>query len=235
MVIGCDISLNHGGFCWFNEKGKVTDWKFFHNVKKYTVAEPLHGYVFNLKKRSEETSHSFDLRRLVFYRELFHDVVIVEEPDPSWVCGYYSIEGYAIHQGVSSTNRLLQIAELTGSLKELIYHGGGRMRIHDPMSVKMFALHGRATKRDMREAAKQDGFELPDALFKETKKDLDGPGTDVIDAYWLGKMLVMELQLRKGTLLLSDLLPNQIKVFNRVTKSFPVNVLARPFLGDADD
>ena len=187
VMVGCDISLNHGGFCFFDSKGEVYSWRFFHDVKKYVKAEPDHGVLTGMKKGKDETSHAYDVRRAFHYRNLFtvHILDQLQIQD-----SMFSIEGYAIHQGASSTNRLLQIAELTGLLKDRIYSDGGRMRIHDPMSVKMFACHGRASKRDMRDAASEDGFKLPDELFKETKKDLDGPGTDVIDAYWLGKMLV---------------------------------------------
>lgn len=238
VVVGCDVSLNHGGFCFFDSKGEVCSWRFFHDVKKYVKAEPDHGVLTGMKKGKDETSHAYDVRRAYNYRNLFAAHVLEH------LCvreSVFSIEGYAIHQGASSTNRLLQIAELTGLLKDQIYSGGGRMRIHDPMSVKMFASHGRATKMEMRAAAANvDGFLLPDSLFKVKKikgkdEDLDGPGTDVVDAYWLGKMALTELRLRSGELVMSDLPENQIKVFNRVTKAFPVNVLARPFVGATDD
>jgi hypothetical protein len=232
MVIGCDISLNHGGFCLFDVDGSVISWMFFHDVKKYVKAYPEHGILTEMKRGKDETPHAYDVRRASHYAELFSKHVA----HPFRLDGIcFSIEGYAIHQGSNSTNRILQIAELTGVLKNIIYTRGGMMRIHDPLSVKMYAYSGKATKREMREAAGADGFVLPDDLFKETKKDLDGPGTDVVDAYWLGKMLVTELKLRSGELVMSDLPENQIKVFNRVTKAFPVNVLARPFIGDTDD
>lgn len=237
MVIGCDISLNHGGFCWFDVDGQVVEWKFFHDVKKYISAEPTHGVFTGMKKRPDETSHAYDVRRLVNYLGMFNShVLCTHVPNRSGEL-YFSIEGYAIGQGSKNTNRLLQIAELTGTLKNQIYTYGGLMRIHDPKTVKMYACHGSATKTVMREAASQDGFELPDSLFKVKKvkgkpDDLDGPGTDVIDAYWLGKMLVMELKLRAGEAKVSDLPPHQIQMFNRVTKTFPVNVLCRPFVGD---
>jgi len=239
VVIGCDVSLNHGGFCFFDSKGEVCSWRFFHDVKKYVTAEPDHGVLTGMKKGKDETSHAYDVRRAFNYRNLFAEHILRAVPD-GLRDAYFSVEGYAIHQGMSSTNRLLQIAELTGLLKDQIYASSGKMRIHDPMSVKMFACHGRATKMEMREAAAENGFELPDTLFKAKKvkgksDDVDGPGTDVIDAYWLGKMLVTEMKLRSGILLMSDLPPNQIKIFNRVTKAFPVNVLARPFVGATDD
>jgi len=251
VIVGCDVSLNHGGFCWFDSKGDVSGYRFFHDVMKFVKADPDHGIHTGMKKGKEETGLAYDLRRASNYRQLFQTHVIGSNVDADAVLGgdgpfqlrdsYFSIEGYAINQGKSSTNRLLQIAELTGMLKDEVYQCGGKMRIHDPMTVKLFACHGKATKMEMRAAAANvDGFLLPDELFKVKKikgkgEDLDGPGTDVIDAYWLGKMLVTEMMLRSGILLMSDLPENQIKVFNRVTKTYPVNILARPFLGATDD
>lgn len=240
VVIGCDISLNHGGFCFLDDCGKVIDWKFFHDVKKYVTADPNHGVLTNMKKGPEETSHAYDMRRIAHYREMFCQHILGELDVTYLPDVYYSIEGYAMGMGSKNTNRLLQIAELTGVVKNTIYGCGSKMRIHDPKTVKLFACHGSANKIEMREAAAQNGFEIPDNLFKVKKSkgrpdDLDGPGTDVIDAYWLGQMLVLELRLRDGLIVMSDLPHNQIKVFNRVTKTYPVNVLARPFIGAGDD
>lgn len=240
IVIGADVSLLHGGFCWFDSKGEVSGYKFFHDVMKFVKADPDHGVHTGMKKGKEETGLAYDLRRAANYRQLFYTHVLGGDGPFQLRDVCFSIEGYAIHMGSKSTNRLLQIAELTGVLKDVVYQCGGKMRIHDPMTVKLFACHGKATKREMREAAAQDGFEVSDNLFKVKKvkgkgEDLDGPGTDVVDAYWLGKMVVTEMRLRSGILLMSDLPENQIKVFNRVTKTYPVNILARPFIGVADD
>lgn len=241
VVIGCDTSLNHGGFCWFDSKGEVSGWRFFHDVKKYVTAEPDHGVRTGMKKAPDETSLAYDVRRQINYMDLFLAHVCEGKTGPFVLQdAYFSIEGYAINMGSKNTNRLLQIAELTGSMKEFISRCGGKMRIHDPMTVKLFACHGKATKREMRAAAVDDGFEVPDSLFAVKKikgkgDDLDGPGTDVVDAYWLGKMLVTELKLRSGEVVMWDLPENQVKVFNRVTKTYPVNILARPFVGVIDD
>ena len=60
--------------------------------------------------------------------------------------------------------------------------------------------------------------------------DLDGPLTDIVDAYFLAKLIWIELQVRSGEICLKDLPEHQILTFNRVTKAYPVNLLARPFI-----
>jgi len=241
VIVGCDTSLNHGGFCFFDYKGEVTGYRFFHNVKKYVTADPDHGVLTGMKKKPDETSLAYDARRAANYCNLFYAHVVGGGVGPfALVNMCFSIEGYAINMGSKNTNRLLQIAELTGTLKDFIYRCSGMMRIHDPLTVKLFACHGKATKLEMRKAAVFDGLVLPDNLFTMKKvkgkgEDLDGPGTDVVDAYWLGKMVVTEMKLRHGLILMSDLPENQIRVFNRVTKTYPVNILARPFIGATDD
>jgi hypothetical protein len=52
---------------------------------------------------------------------------------------------------------------------------------------------------------------------------------DLCDAYGLARLLLLELELRSGITKLSDLNEIEIRVFNRITKAFPVNLLDRDF------
>lgn len=221
MIIGLDLSLNHYGACLLKEDGSVSNYIFLTNVKKFVDADKDHGHYFDCVKNDGEDSLSHDMRRIYAYGNYL----------PMFVKGdYVSIEGYAFR---SQTNSICQIAELTGEVKYNLYLGSTFVRVHDPLSVKLFATgNGHATKFQMRKEAADYGFALPDGLFKTVKKgqDLDGPGTDVVDAYWLAKLLYIELKLRKGEILLKDLPEHQIQVFNRVTKAYPENILSRGFI-----
>lgn len=225
-VISADISLNHGGFCYF-VNGELKDYRFFTNVKKYVTIDSDHGVLLE-KKKKDEYKFDFDLRRCGIYLDEIEALVYID-----WVWpDYFVLEGYAV--GASNTNSILQIAELTGMIKMFMSDLGAKIRIHDPMSVKMFgAGKGNATKQEMLDHVGDDLFRIiPDSIFKRGKKDAEGPGIDVVDAYWLGRMLNCELDLREGKITLDQLTPKQIEVFNRVTKTYPVNVLSRPFIGE---
>jgi hypothetical protein len=227
LVYGADLSLNHCGICVLNEQGIVKDYYFLTDIKKFYKADKEHGFFQAWKKEDNSDHISFNVYRINQYAMLpfFNSSILTE-------VAYFSIEGYAFG---SITNSLCQIAELTGVIKQKLYEDGHYIRIHDPMSVKMFATgKGNASKTDMRKAAKLNEFELPDSLFKtrKTKKgvDLDGPGTDVIDAFWLAMLLHVEMGLRYGEISIDSLPPHQIQVFNRVTKAYPTNLLSRPFI-----
>ena len=159
----------------------------------------------------------------------------------SW---YVAIEDYAIGAAFSGSTGLIQIAEMTGVIKHWIYMNGGAIRTYDPSTVKLFATgKGNALKRHVIEAAEQGKFKLPSEMFKEVKKvwqghpdkELDGPGSDLCDAFTLAKMLWTELQVRAGKLELKDL-PGHVreKIFFRTTKANPVNILARDFIRRVD-
>ncbi len=140
---------------------------------------------------------------------------------------------------------LTMIAEFTGGIKNYMYHKGIKNRLIDPNSNKFLATGmGNAKKPAMYDAyvsastdGKVDISKLPEIpIFKKGAKagqrDEKGvsPTSDIIDAYFLCFTLLTELRLRKGKLAVKDLTENQLLVFNRVTKAFPVNVLAREFL-----
>ena len=94
-------------------------------------------------------------------------------------------------------------------------------------------------KKDMIEQASLK-FDIPEGLakIKRSKKkksglvieDLDGPATDLADAYFLARMLYTELEVRTGRILLSQLDEGERRIFLRVTKAYPVNILDRQFI-----
>ena len=149
---------------------------------------------------------------------------------------YVAIEGFSY----GSPGRLAQLGEFIGIVKSKLYPLGVKMRIYDPRTVKMNACHGNgnADKYDMLLAYENDkcGLDLsmlptidPEKLAH--RKAGISPLNDIVDAFWLGKLLILEMQLRKGLVSLKNLGEEKIKIFNRVTKANPVNILDTEFTG----
>ena len=240
VIVGADISLNHAGYCFLDEQGKQVDYAFISDTKKEVASDPEHGYHMNVVKETGEDPLSFQLRRVKKNMKLFQDIWgRIWSRGHNWEIHntYVAVEGYTYN--VKNTNSIFQIAEMTGAIKNYVFNKEAKMRIHDPMSTKYFAVgKGRALKKEMVLAAQEDGceFQVPIKTItvgKKTKtpyEDFDGAATDIADAYWLAKLVWMELQLRKGEIVMSDLPEHQILTFNRTTKTYPVNILARDFI-----
>jgi len=233
-IFGLDISLDHGGMVVLDICGKVFDYCFFTDIKNYAKVDPDHLILLS-KKKKEEPKETFRLRRLNEYLNGLWD--LQRRVKISWNSSlyYFSIEGYSY---ASQSTSICQIAELTGYLKHMIFEGGGYIRIHDPLTVKLFSTgKGNCTKKEVVEKA-LPYFKISEGLIKrkvvkkEDKKveEFNGPSTDLADAYFLARMLYTELMLRKGTLTLDKLSENERRIFLRTTKAHPVNLLDRPFI-----
>lgn len=148
---------------------------------------------------------------------------------------YAAIEDYAY----GGSGDLTQISEFAGAVKFFLYHQNTSIRLVDPQTVKYFSTGaGIATKKQMYDSyvssiwniiEKVDVNDLPILPASKEKSGIS-PTSDIIDSWFLMKVLHTELQLRKGLIKLSDLSDNQIKVFNRTTKAFPENILVRDFI-----
>jgi len=159
-------------------------------------------------------------------------------------CEYLAIEDFAYSASGSS---LTMIAEFAGNIKYYAYTNNIKMRLYDPNTNKYLATGiGSAKKPDMYDSYISEEFSKekidisdlpPIPVFgkgsKAGERDEKGisPTSDIVDAWFLCKTLHLELQLRHGKILLSDLSEKYLTVFNRVTKAFPENILVRPFIG----
>ena len=239
-IYGLDLSLDHAGVVVLNEIGALVNYCFLTTTKKYIAADPEHGYLLSsYKKKDGESKDVFRLRRM---HEVLQIMMNFERRVTNILPpGYFSFEGYAYR---SKSTALCQIAELTGYIKHMLFEGGGNIRIHDPKSVKLFATNkGNATKKDMVDEA-LNCIDIPQDLIKIKKvkpkgkepfEDYDGPATDIADAYHLARMVFIELQLRSGKVTLENLPEGERRIFLRVTKTYPVNILAREFIKKAPD
>lgn len=233
FVFGLDISLDHGGVVVLDKarEGEIRDWYALTDVKKYYDICPDHVLLLS-KQNKDELKDTFRLRRMKEYLDII-DTIICR----SWnIPVYFSIEGYSY---ASQSTSICQIAELTGYLKQAIFEQGGYIRIHDPLSVKLFATNnGSSMKKEIVEKALK-WINVPEGLIKRKQvvkrnngkvEEFDGPATDIADAYFLAKMLYFELMVREGKLILEHLSEGERRVFLRTTKMYPVNLLSRPFI-----
>ncbi len=244
-VLGIDLSLNHFGFVAADLEWKHPYFSFMTDHQKYMHSEfAWFRWLLDSRDRKEEEDiDAYTARRratVVQFMEtnlqLFNAHLIKEglSRDDST---YVAFEGYSYG---SKSAGLFELAEVTGCIQNLLYGAGANIRLYDPLSVKMFATgNARCLKRDIVAEASRLCPEFKDfAKFTKDKKkktsvgpveELDGPGTDMADAYFLARLLTFELLLRSGQKDLKDLSDQERRVFLRTTKGNPVNILDKPF------
>lgn len=234
-IVGLDISLDHGGVVILTKEGELENYCALTTVKKYVDVDSEHVLLLT-KQEKEEPKESFRLRRIEEYWDRLDSFIHQDWGEPI----YFSVEGYSYS---SQSTSICQIAELTGYLKYKIFEKGRFTRIHDPLSVKLFATNkGNCLKKEIVEKVQQY-LSIPQGLIKkkEIKKrgekieEYNGPATDIADAYFLAKMLWTELMVREGKVTLEQLSEGERRIFLRTTKTYPVNLLARPFIHKEND
>lgn len=225
-IAGLDISKNSTGCTKFflDDELKMTDhvnYLGFTTTKKHEFESSTESRVIHYRKDqfkdSFQKNYWFKDRILNFIAE----------------CDFVAIEGYA-YQGKGD---VFDIAEFTSLIKNSIYDLGIKMRIYDPNSIKMFTVKGNADKLDMYEAMKKydksaTGFDLsllPVVEEKHRKKGVS-PTSDIVDSYFIARLLWQELKLRKGLQRLKELPEETIRVFNRVSEAYPTNILDQDFI-----
>lgn len=229
-ILGLDLSLNHAGLCWLVE-GQAPKLDYLTTETRYigTKLQSADAISFSdqfarLKKthKGKDQHERYNQARLLAWSEV---AVWIAQGVRQHDVGIVALEDYA-YGAVSSSG--LQIAEVSG-LVRVALGGLARLRLYTPGQVKKWACgNGAAQKSQMLGAAAVAGLAL-ERLTHRKGADLDGPGTDLADAYFLADLARAEDQVRRGHLLLSQLDESAIEVFNMVSKSHPVNLLARPY------
>ena len=235
-VQGWDVSLNHGAFvelingdfkrAWF-----VTNTKA--NAKRYDGNEGLSIISVRVPPSPKDRllKDAYDIERLDWWRLYLEE--LVDESRPTHV----GIEGYAMGASMHAH----QIGEVGGQARLACWQIEQlKLRVHDPMSVKMFtAHHGHAEKEDIKSAVLErwglcfDFFDPPRS--KPTKKNPNGTqntftSEDLADAFAIAKLVWYELCLRNGRMTMDQLHTKEIQVFNRVSNAWPVNILGREWI-----
>ncbi len=215
-IVGLDLSINGSGCVKFELDNNLDiikkEYMSFTQVKKNETKNIHHFSKKQFRNSFEQeawmVSHFFDFLE---------------------GCEYAAVEDYAF----GAKGMVFNIGEFCGHIKRFLYWGwdnnnqGMNLRLYDPCSIKMWATdRGNATKEDMVDAydkVHKDPFKL---TFLNR---FGSPKEDIVDAYFIATLLQTELKLRKGIIQLSSLTEKQIQIFNRTTKSHPVNILATDF------
>ena len=168
-----------------------------------------------LPKKTEE----FRLGRLSFLYSKTVAALIDERPE------LVAIEDY----GFMGKGAGFYVVELTGMLKHWLWQRGIPFRLYDPQAVKQIATgKGNADKQQMIEAAEFCIHGPGENLSKYGKA-----AADIADAFFVAYLLHHELRARENPNIVPHLSDKAKRVLNRVTKSNPVNILARDFIQKA--
>ena len=193
---------------------------FSSTMKNCKLDENL---VHNAKKNFRSDMERFQFLRDSIEQFLYREDVATNplgEGSPD----YIAIEGYAM----GGMGKVFNIAEATALTKSMIYDKGTPLRTYTPSAIKKYATgNGTAGKVSMH---KQFMNEESPFINLSHLDDLKNPQEDIIDAYWIMRLLQTELKLRQGVTTLRELNSKQIEVFNAVSKSQPQNLLVREFV-----
>jgi len=229
-VIGADISLNHGALVEITD-GELSNFWYWTDVAS-SASRSKRGYrmvVLNTKDRGLKSIH-----RLANIERYLYGILEGAEPD------YIGIEDYAIREEQGAH----YLGEVGGISRMLCWKLNIPLRLHDPTSVKMFVAHDGTCQKDSVERAVLDRWGVDFSRFnqpiakpnKKVKQPKQSRRTseDLCDAFGIAHMVWTEVQLRRGEIAMSSLHEKEIRVFNRVTKTYPVNLLDREWIKRCD-
>ena len=144
---------------------------------------------------------------------------------------YIAIEDYP-YGGASG--QVFHIGGFTEIVKLGLYQKGIALRLYDITLIKKLAtFRGNADKLAMYDEFMNIPLEHRidiSTLPPVEKPHGKSPTSDIIDAYYIMKLLHTELKLRRGLLSLRDMSENMNWIFNRVTKTSDENILTRDFI-----
>jgi len=230
-IIGADLSLNHGAMVLLEDNKLLRFWYYTTTVGSAKQYKLGYHMKFSKKNKDKQTLH---IMRLAWIRDFVGTILKWEVPN------YIALEDYALDIKHGSHYQ----GELGGIVRMVCWKNKIPMRLHDPVSLKMFTTHdGKADKVQMEEAVKKRwNVKFDKANCPVAKPTIKNPNPkqnretsqDLCDAYALARLLLLELKLRTGVVGMSDLHEKEIRVFNRITRAFPVNLLDRDFIVDPE-
>jgi len=217
-VLGIDQSLR-GFAAALVVEHELRDYVFITNLKKLAKNERS-IYIPNPKSEND------GVRRMKTVGAFLTHLIARWRPD------YVAFEDYAF--GAQSSS-IVSLGELVGVIKFVLTVRGIPFRVYDPKTVKLYATgKGDAEKSDVTSAI-ENRFEIDltfASKFSKDKKRKIGEGNDgdIADAITIADMLNTELDVRAGKISVQDLPENERRIFNRVTKKRPDNILFRDFV-----
>jgi hypothetical protein len=226
VVQGWDISLNHGAIVQLRG-GELDYWWYYTDKAGHAARSREHGA--RLPPNDKDDRHTKGMKRLSWIDGWIQDKV-------SNTLHVVGLEDYALRaeQGAH------QLGEAGCVARMALWKRGVLWRLHDPVTVKMFACHdGTADKALVENAVAErwgwtfDHFNGNGPVPKG--KPSRQTSEDLCDAFILAQMAWAEWRVRNGFLAMSDLHPKEIQVFNRITKTNPTSLLSREWLCGAAD
>lgn len=226
-ILGGDLSLNHGALVELTDGGMTNFWYYTDQAGSAKKSEKrgIRMPVWKTKDR-----HVKMMQRLAWI-ENFLDKQVFMKSLPEYV----GIEDYAL--GVDHGAHYQ--GEIGGIARILCWFRGFKLRLHDPTTLKMFAAHNGTADKDLVERAVADRWNIDFGWLNQpkapkAKKENRQTSQDLCDAYTAAKLVDLEVRLRAGTVLLSDLHEKEIRIFHRVTKTYQVNLLDREWIQNPD-
>ncbi len=223
-VRGYDISLNHGAWVELRcSDARLMGFGYYTDKKGIADASKKRGTRIPVEVFKPKDKQQRQLLRLEFVQQWFLDTA----PDQQR-CLHVAVEDYAMSQGTQAYH----IGEVGGALRMQLMLAGHKFRLHDPGSVKMYATHnGNADKQAMIDVVERRwGVNFDKMAPGKDESTVE----DLADAYAIARLLLVEVKIRAGEMMLTDLEHDKERqVFNRVTKSYPVSLLGRDWLEGA--
>ena len=225
-ALGMDLSLNHGALVELTD-GEMS-WFNYYIDKAGAAVKHKEAYRMNAPALDAQFKFAW---KLAFVDSFLRVSLGKRQPD------YASLEDFAYRaeQGAH------QLGGVGGVARLACWRANARLRLYNPMHAKMYAAHnGHASKEEMAEAVLRrwhirfDEYNQPFA--KPSKKNPNPKQNvtveeDLVDAYVHAQLVWAEVQLRAGTLALSGLEHNKERqIFLKVSKTYPINVLARAWV-----
>lgn len=218
-IVGIDASINSTGLVSLtldvNLSAIGVDYFGFSQVKKHQSQKILH------------------FRKDDFCDYISQNIFMKDHVD--LFCSgasYIAIEDYAY----AATGKVFHIAEYTGYLKHVLYLEKKKIRLYSPNTIKMFATgNGSSDKISMVDAFDQLVNLKPNLNFLIDKNrqssKYDSPRQDIIDAFFICKLLNTELKIKHGILKLPNNKTDVLnKIFNGTSKANKISLLNRDFI-----
>ena len=197
----------------------MVDFRFTTEVKKWAKLYKEEAILIPNVKKGDENARMERLAIVEFEVQKFLNV---------WGPSYIGIEDYIWHTH-GKGGGVIQVSELGGVIRLLLFNMGYRLRTYEPMSVKIARTGmGNADKEDMMEVAREElaGTEMGDYLERLPGKYFE----NIADSMAVAELLDWELRLRRGLTTTREMPKRIVRVVNRVTKAVPDCLLDRPFV-----
>ncbi len=179
IIAGIDYSLRCPAVCVFD--GDTWSWDnlcFYYLTEKSTKT----GVFMKCINGERLEDWNQDMERYCSIADWTSEIVLG--------CDEVALEGYSM----GSRGKVFNIAENTGVLKYKLFEYGIPLSVYPPTTVKKFATgKGNAKKEQMYDSfVKETKKQIMYALSPKAKK-VGNPVSDIVDSYYICKMLFNEI------------------------------------------